>query len=115
MPPGRPPSLSPDLADQLVELHRAYGLGAREIAKALERAGVSPPAGGRRWHPSTVSRCLARRGIGLPAGRPRRWLPVERPVEATPLHAITAMAWRRRAAGSGSDLWTLLGEVDRDR
>jgi len=114
MPRGRPPSLTPELSDRLVELHRAYGLGAREIAQALERAGVDPPAGGRRWHPSTVSRCLARRGVSLPPGRPPRWLSGERPLGATPLHAITAMAWRRRAAGSGSDLWALLAEAERD-
>jgi len=93
-----------------VELHRAYGLGAREIAEVLERAGVDSPAGGGRWHPSTVSRCLSRRGVALHPGRPRRWLSRLRPVEPTPLHAITAIAWRRRAAGAGSDLWALLEE-----
>jgi len=95
-----------------VELHRAYGLGAREIAEALERAGVDSPAGGSRWHPSTVSRCLSRRGVALHPGRPRRWLSRPRPLEPTPLHVITAIAWRRRAAGSGSDLWALLAEDD---
>jgi len=110
MPRGRPPSLSAGLSDRLVELHRAYGLGAREIATALDRAGVDSPAGAGRWHPSTVSRCLSRRGVALHPGRPRRWLPGPRPLERTPLHAITAIAWRRRAAGSGSDLWALLGE-----
>jgi hypothetical protein len=110
MPRGRPPSLSAGLSDRLVQLHRAYGLGAREIAEALERAGVDPPASGGRWHPSTVSRCLARRGIALSPGRPQRWLSQPRPWASTPLHTITAIAWRRRAAGSGSDLWALLEE-----
>lgn len=36
------------------------------------------------------------------------WLRAPRAAEATPLHAITAMAWRRRQAGSGSNLWELL-------
>ncbi|MGA3185346.1 MAG: hypothetical protein ABSE52_12215 [Candidatus Dormibacteria bacterium] len=112
MPRGRPPSVTPDLTERLVELHRAYGLGAREIAEALERAGVDSPAGGSRWHPSTVSRCLSRRGVALHPGRPRRWLSRPRPLEPTPLHVITAIAWRRRAAGSGSDLWALLAEDD---
>jgi hypothetical protein len=110
MPRGRPPSVTPELAGRLLELNRAYGLGAREIAEALERAGLDSPGGGRRWHPSTVSRCLARHGATLHPGRPRRWLSRPRLVERTPLHAITAIAWRRRAAGSGSDLWALLGD-----
>jgi hypothetical protein len=110
MPRGRPPSLSAGLSDRLVELHCAYGLGAREIAEALERAGVDSPAGAGRWHPSTVSRCLARRGVALHPGRPLRWLSGPRPLQPTPLHAITAIAWRRRATGSGSDLWALLGD-----
>ena len=113
MPRGRPPSVSAGLSDRLVELHRAYGLGAREIAEALERAGVGSPGGAGRWHPSTVSRCLARRGVALQPGRPLRWLSRPRPLEATPLHTITAIAWRRRAGGSGSDLWGLLGGAER--
>jgi hypothetical protein len=107
---GRPPALSADLSDRLVEMSRGYGLAARDIAAVLERVGVPAPFQGLRWHPSTVSRVLAQRGVVLPKGRPPQWQCRPRPEVATPLHMITAMAWRRRAPGSGSDLWRLLPE-----
>ncbi len=107
---GRPPALSADLSDRLVEMSRGYGLAARDIAGVLERVGVPAPFAGKRWHPSTVSRALAQRGVVLPKGRPPQWRGEPRPEVTTPLHLITAMAWRRRAPGSGSDLWRLLPE-----
>jgi hypothetical protein len=108
---GRPPALSADLSDRLVEMSRGYGLGVRDIAGVLERVGVPAPFQGARWHPSTVSRALAQRGVVLaPTGRSPHWRREPRPEAVTPLHVITAMAWRRRAPGSGSDLWRLLPE-----
>ena len=98
-----------DLSDRLVEMSQSYGLNAREIAGVLERARIAAPFGGTRWHPSTVTRALARRGVVLPRGRPPKWC-APRPEVVTPLHVITAMAWRRRAPGSGSDLWQMLPE-----
>lgn len=107
---GRPPALSAGLSDRLVEMSQGYGLSVRDIAGVLERVGVPAPFQGTRWHPSTVSRALVQRGVVLPKGRPRQWRCEPRPEVVTPLHVITAMAWRRRAAGSGSDLWSLLPE-----
>jgi hypothetical protein len=107
---GRPPALSADLSDRLVEMSQGYGLSAREISGVLERVGIAAPFGGKRWHPSTVSRSLIQRGVVLPKGRPPRWRREPRPEVVTPLHVITAIAWRRRAPGSGSDLWRLRPE-----
>ncbi|MHB1524919.1 MAG: hypothetical protein ACYCZN_01340 [Candidatus Dormibacteria bacterium] len=93
-----------------MEMSQGYGLSCRAIAGVLERVGVPAPFGGTRWHPSTVSRALAKRGVVLPKGRSLKWRLQPRPEGVTPLHVITAMAWRRRTPGSGSDLCRLLSE-----
>jgi hypothetical protein len=105
---GRPSSISPTLRAEIVNLYRHSGLGARDLAQILERAAVPAPFGGNTWHPSTITRLLRTAGETLPRGRrPSLRIRKRRP-EPSPLHIVTQLAYKRRAPGSGSDLWHLL-------
>jgi hypothetical protein len=108
----RPPDISLELRQRIKALHLESGLGALGVADVLERSGVAAPRGGRRWHPSTVTRVLKGAGIGLRPGRQTVWLPGwnRGDVEATPLQGVAAWTWPRRRPGSGSDLGGLLVE-----
>jgi hypothetical protein len=44
-----------DARAEIVRL-RASGLGASEVARSLNRRGISTPTGRGRWHPETVKR-----------------------------------------------------------
>jgi DNA invertase Pin-like site-specific DNA recombinase len=57
---GRPPLLPEALRDR-IRAARASGLTLAAIADELNAEGVPTPAGGKRWHPTTVRRAAAGR------------------------------------------------------
>jgi DNA invertase Pin-like site-specific DNA recombinase len=54
---GRPPAISPDLAER-IRAERASGASLRAIAATLTLEGVPTPRGGREWRPSSLERVL---------------------------------------------------------
>jgi DNA invertase Pin-like site-specific DNA recombinase len=56
---GRPPAVTDEIRDLVVNLRTHNGWSATRIAKDLQARGVEAPHGGCRWHTSTVTRILA--------------------------------------------------------
>ena len=105
---GRPSAISPELRERILHLYLQSSLSARELALALEQSDLRAPFGGRRWHPSTVTRILHDAGVSLSRGRPRTWRLLASRPRPSVLHVVTQIAYRRHTQGSGSDLWAML-------
>ncbi len=59
LPVGRPVEIPDQVVDRMVELFNG-GLSYSAIARKLDEEGVKPPHA-KRWHHSSVQRCLRRR------------------------------------------------------
>jgi site-specific DNA recombinase len=57
---GRPPEAIDHQVHERVRQLKADGLSLPAIAAACEAEGLTAPRGGKRWHPTTVRRVLAR-------------------------------------------------------
>lgn len=62
---GRPPAITPELADR-IRRERAAGATLRQIARGLTNDGIPTPRGGLEWRPSSLERVLTRRDPGIP-------------------------------------------------
>ena len=56
---GRPSRLDPAVRDRILTL-RGNGLTFSQVARALEKAGVTTPLGAPRWNPGSLARICAR-------------------------------------------------------
>lgn len=61
---GRPPAITPELADR-IRRERAAGATLRQIAQGLTDDAIPTPRGGLEWRPSSLERVLSRRDNGV--------------------------------------------------